>query len=480
MRRKSIVVKTFLIFVLFMFLILGISWVIQTSFLERYYVYKKTEAMKRHVSHIAASMETLSEEAIQSTIADITEKNGGRLVIMNREGDILFYSRQRSYNGKRMFVRELWEKLRREGEISYRMSGNGRSVKGPMEWIVYGKWYDNGMSIIMQNPLASIRETVAITRRFYIYIFTIALCFSILLAWIFSRMVAKPLVHLNNLVKQMGNLNFDVRYKGDRQDEIGQLGETFNFLVAKLDKTIKELKVELKKEKNLDQLRKQFIAHVSHELQTPISIIQGYAEGLKDRVVTNSEDMIFYCDIIMDEADKLSGIVKDLLDLSQLESGTFRVEIRPFRFMELMEEISEKYKWIIQEKNIHFKMVGLEKEIWVLGDKKRIDQVIANFIRNAMNHTGAGGEIKFIVENNGACLKIIVQNSGQKIPEDELKFLWNSFYKAKNKEKGVGLGLAIAKSILQLHDSHFGVRNLEDGVEFFFTLKLYSKKIEND
>jgi signal transduction histidine kinase len=252
-------------------------------------------------------------------------------------------------------------------------------------------------------------------------------------------------------------------------------------LIEKLDKTIQELKLELEKEKNLDKMRKQFIARVSHELQTPISIIHGYAEGLKDGVVTAKEDMDFYCDVIQDEINKLSSMVKELLDLSQLESGTFTVKLKPFHFTDLIEEIYGKYKPLVEEKGMKLTLIQPQEDIWVLGDENRIEQVLINFIQNAQNHGNKQGEIKLILENQGPYLKATVQNEGNKIPEEEIPYLWDSFYKVKIEEekKGTGLGLAIAKSILQQHHSQFGVKNIEDGVEFFFTLKKIGNSQKN-
>lgn len=482
MKIKSISTKTFLIFLTSILLIVGISWFIQTSFLENYYIHKKIEAMEGYVKSLENTLGTRSSEAIQLAIQDIAEKNGGRVIVMNKEGEVIFYSRQGGFNKGLMGVGEMWKWLKEQGEFSYRkMSHGGFGRGGNGEWIIYGKLTKDNIGLIIQSPLQAIKETVEITQQFYIYIFSIAILFAILLAFVFSRMVTQPLVKLNNLVKEMGDLNLHVRYKEKREDEIGQLGKTFNYLIEKLDKTIQELKLELEKEKNLDKMRKQFIARVSHELQTPISIIHGYAEGLKDGVVTAKEDMDFYCDVIQDEINKLSSMVKELLDLSQLESGTFTVKLKPFHFTDLIEEIYGKYKPLVEEKGMKLTLIQPQEDIWVLGDENRIEQVLINFIQNAQNHGNKQGEIKLILENQGPYLKATVQNEGNKIPEEEIPYLWDSFYKVKIEEekKGTGLGLAIAKSILQQHHSQFGVKNIEDGVEFFFTLKKIGNSQKN-
>ncbi|WZL73450.1 HAMP domain-containing sensor histidine kinase [Clostridiaceae bacterium 35-E11] len=474
MKIKSISTKTFLIFLASILLIVGISWFIQTNFLEKYYIDKKIEAMEEHARSLENALNTMSLEEVQLFIQDIAEKNGGRVMVMSKEGELLLYSRQGNFSKGMMGAGEIWKKLKAQGEYAYRkVSHGGFGRGGNGEWIIYGKLTKGGMGIMIQSPLQSIQETVVITQRFYVYIFSIAILFAILLAFVFSRMVTQPLVKLNKLVKQMGDLNFHIRYKEKREDEIGELGTTFNYLVEKLDKTIGALKVELEKEKNLDKMRKQFIARVSHELQTPTAIIHGYAEGLKDGVVTEKEEIDFYCDVIQDETNKLSSMVKELLDLSQLESGTFAVKLNPFDFTNLIEEIYGKYKLLAEERGRKLTLIHPPQDIWVLGDEHRIEQVLINFIQNAANHGKEQGEIKLILESQGTDLRIGVQNEGNNIPEEEIPYIWDSFYKVKNKEeqKGTGLGLAIAKSILQQHHSPFGVKNIEDGVEFFFTLK---------
>jgi signal transduction histidine kinase len=220
-------------------------------------------------------------------------------------------------------------------------------------------------------------------------------------------------------------------------------------------------------------MRKEFVYSVSHELKTPIALIRGYAEGLKININKDEENKDYYCDVIMDETIKMNKIVKQLLELSYLESGTVYLEREDFHIMELVGSFMKKNTMLIREKNIQV-LVDSEEDILVNADYDRAEQVLFNYINNAVNHVDIKRIIRIRVEKIYNKARITVFNSGSHIPADSLEKIWMSFYKvdkARTREYGgTGLGLSIVRAIQEAHRNNCGVCNVENGVEFWFEL----------
>ena len=214
----------------------------------------------------------------------------------------------------------------------------------------------------------------------------------IILSLIYANMITKPLVKLNNSAKRISEMDFSQECDVNSDDELGNLASTLNFLSRRLNSALTELQLknmkleqDIEKERKLDRMRKEFVAGVSHELRTPISIISGYAEGLKDNIA-DEDSREFYLDVIIDEAAKMNTLVSDMLDLSQLESGNFTMKPEPFNIDELIKKCINKQQQFFQQKNIKIQE-DLAKDICVNGDFLRIEQVITNFLNNAIRHT---------------------------------------------------------------------------------------------
>ena len=275
----------------------------------------------------------------------------------------------------------------------------------------------------------------------------------------------------------MAKLDFSQKYDVKTDDEIGELGKTINDLSQQLNRKIVELneaneklKADIEKEKKIDAMRKEFISSVSHELKTPIALIQGYAEGLKDNIVTEEEDKNFYCEVISDETEKMEKLVKGLLTLSQIESGSVNLENKIFNIVHLVEKIVNKYKPILKNKNINLIIEHDDKELNVKADRSKIEQVLVNFINNAINHIDENGKLKIGLKDGQEKIRVSVCNTGSHIPKEEMDRIWDSFYKIdKSRAReygGTGLGLSIVKGILELHNNAFGVLNKNEVLNF--------------
>ena len=264
----------------------------------------------------------------------------------------------------------------------------------------------------------------------------------------------------------MGNLNFTQKYRGRRKDEIGQLGETLNHISDELESTINQLQGELNKERTLEKMRQRFTAQVSHEIQTPLAVIKSYAEALEDEILETPEEELDYFITIQKEADKISGIASDLLDLSQIESGAYTLKKEKILGAEVLASVVQRLKHTYPNKNINLEN-HCDPELMVNMDRKRMEQVFYNLLNNAIKHViPEDGVIEVKSEIQLSHWVVTVYNAGNPIPEDEIDQIWEYFYKAHSDKKGTGLGLAIVKGIVLCHGGKVVVENREKGVWF--------------
>jgi signal transduction histidine kinase len=347
-----------------------------------------------------------------------------------------------------------------------------------IDFITLERTLENGDTLVIRQPLAQISESATAASQFMVFTGVLSIIAGSIWAFFFAKKFTAPILELNQLAQRMSRLDFTHKYTINKADEIGQLGDSINHLSDQLDTAITELNqknqqllADVEKERRLDKMRKDFVSSVSHELKTPLSLILGYAEGLKENVAEDEESRNYYCSIIMDEAEKMDKLVKDLLNLSQIESGFFKLSRTDFDLSALLNDIALKYQTILTEKDITL-TIHQEKSFLVNGDTLRIEQVLVNLLNNAIGHTEFAKEIRITAKDIGERIRISVYNSGLPIPVDSLEKIWTSFYKtdeARSRERGgYGLGLSIVRGIQELHGNSYGVENLCDGVEFWF------------
>lgn len=249
--------------------------------------------------------------------------------------------------------------------------------------------------------------------------------------------------------------------------------------IEQLRKNNMELERDIEEKSKIDEMRKQFISDVSHELKTPISLIQGYSEGLIENVNSDDESRKFYADVILDEANKMDQLVKKLLELMKLEYGEREFHDEKFDLVELINDIIRNSKVILEEENIKVEFKSKEP-IYVFADSFYIEQVIRNYFTNAIkNNKEVNGKkrIKISIKNtqNSDYVRVSVFNTGNNISEENLTRIWNRFYKvdkSRNRNSGgTGIGLALVKAIMNQYKTDFGVKNKKDGVEFYCEIK---------
>ncbi len=333
----------------------------------------------------------------------------------------------------------------------------------------------------LRIPMDSIENSVNISNEFILYISIVVMLISVLAVWLLSRRITEPIKELTELSKRMANLDFDARYTSGGENEIGQLGQHFNRMSETLESTISQLKTannelqsDIEKKIQIDEMRKEFLSNVSHELKTPLALIQGYAEGLLDGINDDEESRTYYCEVIVDEASKMNEMVKKLLTLNQLEFGNDAVQMERFDLSQLIHGKVQSTQILAQQKDAQLVYVG-EDDLHVWGDEFKVEEVLTNFLSNALNHVDGERRIVVKTERIGSKVRTSVCNTGRQIPEEDLEKLWIKFYKVDKARTraygGSGVGLSIVKAIMDSFHQAFGVRNLDDGVEFWFELE---------
>lgn len=351
----------------------------------------------------------------------------------------------------------------------------------------WGYFSDGKTKFLMSMPVALIHDSVAITNRFLMIVGIVSLILGSALVYIATNAITRPINRLAHISERMTKLDFAARYEGNARDEIGVLGRSMNTMSENLERTIGELKTannelrhDIDEKTKVDEMRKDFIANVSHELKTPIALIQGYAEGLTEGMAEDPDSRDYYCGVIADEAQKMNRMVKELTSLNNLEFGNDKIEFSHFDVMGLIGSIVEAQKLILSGKDAKLEVQG-PREAYVWADEFKIEEVVTNYLNNALNHLEGERRIVISVKASVSGEEIIVgvYNDGQQIPEADIPFLWDKFFKvdkARSREYGgSGIGLSIVKAIIESHGQTCGVENRPNGVFFWFTLDARDK-----
>lgn len=360
--------------------------------------------------------------------------------------------------------------------------------KNGLNFILMSAMLDNGYYLYIRTPITSIKESVKISNNFLYLIGGFAILMGAIVVMFISKKFTEPILELNNIAQKMSRLDFSHRYRiKDADDEINNLGKSINIMSDKLERTIRQLKItnielekDIEEKSKIDEMRKQFISDVSHELKTPIALIQGYSEGLLENVNSDEESRKFYAEVILDESNKMDKLVKQLLELMKLEYGKREFNNEKFDIVELIKEVVRRSQVMVDEQKINVEIQN-EEPIYVYADEFYIEQVVTNYFTNAVKHAEEINGKKSIIIKTKANIeknkvRVSVYNTGNNIDEENLNRIWKRFYKidaSRNREDGgTGIGLSIVKAIMNNYGNDYGVINKENGVEFYFDLDL--------
>ena len=303
-------------------------------------------------------------------------------------------------------------------------------------------YLSNGDLIFTRTNFSNIEESASISNRFLAISGCILAVLASILMYIFSLSIVNPLMELSEISSEMSNLNFERKYNRKRKDEIGLLGNS--------------------------------LSNLSHELKTPIALIQGYAEGLAENVNDDEESRQFYCDVIVDEALKMNNMVKKLLSLNEIEFGNSKLDLSRFDIVDLVKSVVNSVQVLTKQKEASL-VFNVIDPVYVWADEYRIEEVVTNYISNALNHVDGPKIIDISFKESDDRIRVSIFNSGKNIPEEDIDHIWDKFYKidkARTREYGgSGIGLSIVKAIMEAHNEGYGAVNHSSGVEFWFELK---------
>ncbi len=491
---QSVRVKLFLTLCVVILMLIAFLVIINRSVLESFYYYSKKNASLETFDYINETIENRHNEDFLLELEKLSLTNNFDIIIKKSQQEI--YATNKDFSGDFGEIPEVKYSVEynvfRQDDIMYSNEKvtirKIQDKKNGINFILLSGTLNNGAEILIRMPITLIKESVEISNKFLYLIALMAVVLGgIAITWITERFT-KPIEELNDIANKMAKLDFTKKYRiHDNNDEIDELGKSINTMSVKLEETIEklrrnnmELERDIEEKSKIDEMRKQFISDVSHELKTPIALIQGYSEGLIENVNSDEESRKFYADVILDEAGKMDILVKKLLELMKLEYGEREFHDAKFDVVELIHEIIRNSKVMLEEQKI--KVEFKEKEpVYVFADNFYIEQVIRNYFTNAIkNIQKVKGQKKIKIslqeQLEKETVKVAVFNSGQPISEENLNRIWNRFYKvdkSRNRNSGgTGIGLALVKAIMNQYGTDFGVQNKKDGVEFYFEVKL--------
>lgn len=489
-KYNSIRFKLFITLAISVAVIILFLIILNNIVLESFYLYTKQGALVDIYDEVNKYYNmNQSEKVITNILSNYAIKNNYDIILETQDGINLYTSNEN-------FIQTINEMnaLRNDGNknvIYINKNVNIKKIKDPSNNITYmllSGTLDNNYSLYIRMPISSIQESVKISNTFLYLIGGITLIIAAIIITFISKRFTEPIQELNEIAEKMARLDFSKKFhQKDVDDEIDDLGKNINIMSDKLEGTIQQLRnsnVELEKDieekSKIEEMRTQFISDVSHELKTPIALIQGYAEGLVENVNSDEENRQFYADVILDEANKMDKLVKQLLELMKLEYGKREFQNANFNITELIQEVIRKSKVMLEENNIDVK-IEMSDEVMVYADEFYIEQVVTNYVTNAIKHAKEIFNEKYIkvtIEKRKRKdkVRISVFNTGDNIEEENLQRIWRRFYKVDSSRNrangGIGIGLSLVKAIMNNYNNDFGVRNKDTGVEFYFDLDI--------
>lgn len=534
MGKHSIRFKITVLFAGIICILIVMLLLFNITFSEKFYMQDKREAMLNAYESIddacnQYSSGSISDTDLRNNLEQVSTSKGMSIIIVNSDwttfyvsthGDEMMLERLK----KSIFNNDIFQGMpdksesmqeqpdeNRNGDINagkktlpekiIDMSGNGASETRDIlyqsdkytvqkvydsrlldDYIELWGTLDNGNFILIRTPIQGIKDNVHISNTFITYIGIVTLIIGIIAAFVLSSYISKPIKQLSNIAERMSELDFDIKYDGKDKGEIGLLGKSMNNMSQKLEENISQLKTanlelqrDIDKKEKLEKMRTDFLSNVSHELKTPIALIQGYAEGLKEGITDDPESMDFYCSVIMDEAAKMNNMVKRLLTLNQIEFGEDELVMERFDINELVKSVVSANELRATQKNLSITYDILDTPLYVWADEYKVEEVVTNYLSNAINHCCNENIIKIKVGHiDKDNVRVSVFNTGNNIPEADIEHIWEKFYKvdkARTREYGGnGIGLSIVKAIVESMGKTCGVNNLSDGVEFWFDL----------
>lgn len=474
-----------------MIFVLFLCWLTNSAYLGRYYLWNKENAIYNAYLQFdnAADAGVLNTDEFDIIWERICSKYNINVIILDADSRTV----KCSGNDPEFLVHQLMdcffnrESIEKKQDLKIIKEENNYTVqivedpRMGTDFVEMWGVLNNGNLFLIRSPMESIQESVRISNRFLLYSGILVIVLGSLILDVMARRISRPILRLANISEKMTHLDFDAKYDGSGAAEVEILGKNINELSETLESTISELKTannelqrDIEKKEKIDEMRREFLSNVSHELKTPIALIQGYAEGLKEGINDDPESREFYCDVIMDEASKMNIMVKKLLTLNQLEAGNETVTMERFDLVMLIKNYLHSADILIRQSEAKVRLSSEEK-VYVWADEFKVEEVFMNYFTNALHHLSGDKIVDVKIAEQEETVRLSVFNTGDPVPEESLPHLWEKFYKvdkARCREYGgSGIGLSIVKAVMDSLHQRYGVINYDNGVEFWIELE---------
>ena len=472
---RSMGFKLWMYFILFSAIILMLLWLLQTVFLNSFYEEMKTDGIVKIADTI---IDNYGQDNFEATIDQFTFKNSILVFVTDLQGNIIYTSDEHGSGGPGSrkahndnappelgatsrplpqeydaFLQKLAQST--EDHISYILSQN--SFKG--KTLIYGSKLQDAI-LYISTPLDPVDSTTSILKTQLLYVTIIALLLGFIIAFFLAKKLAKPISNITSTAGQLALGNYDIQFQKGYYAEIDELAATLNHTTKELSK--------------VENLRRDLIANMSHDLRTPLTMIKAYSELIMDISGENREKREAHLKIINEETNRLSLLVNDILDLSVMQSGNEAAKLDNTNLSDTLKKVLSRFVPLSEHEGYIIK-TNIEHDLYVLADEVRLEQVFYNLIGNAVNYIGDDKLITVNLTDLGGRIRFEVKDNGCGIPEEELSFIWDRYYKSKNHKRsvvGTGLGLSIVKNILEMHSARYGVQSSVGlGSLFWFEMK---------
>ena len=475
---KSIRFRSFLYFFLLVVLALLVLWLFQLLFFKATYrSMKKQEVAKLGVKVTDKFENKVSDREYREYLDRVAYQNGVSILIFNFVGEsgcpaedctlkVKFVSGQFTSEDEgwgenfplinpAQFIsgwNEYYDLIAKSDKISYEKSEKQGN------YYIYGAKLDENSYLYLAASTVAKDGTVLILRDQLILATVLCLLLSLLASFFISRQITKPISRMSRAARKLGEGDYGVRFNGSGYNEIEDLADTLNYATEEIGKT--------------EQLRRDFLANVSHDLRTPLTMVKAYAEMIRDISGSDECKRKRHSQVIVDEADRLTLLVNDILNLSKLESGTEQLAFEEVDIAALSKIVVERFDVYATRDGYKFE-IDTDGDCKAYCDPKRLEQVLYNLVGNAVNYSGESKRIKVTV-TGGEKVRVSVRDFGEGIAEEDIPGVWERYYRASQNKRGIvgsGLGLSIVKNILDAHGVEYGVSSkLGEGTEFWFYL----------
>ena len=457
-KKTSIQAKTLIYLLTFNIVIIVLLWICQISIFDFYYEKEQINNM----DSIVSSLKNASAEEIGTLLQDVAYQNEVCIAITSDTGIIATYNANMNgcpLSSSNTQARELMlQFIDSESSFkSYQFVNDAKHVSA----LMYGLKTNSNYMFIYSN-LEDISEFTLIIKRQLMYVCILGIFIAVIISIFLSSKITDPITEITKKARKLGSGNSDVEFKESGIKEIDELAETLSQAQKEMAKT--------------DELRRDLMAHVSHDLKTPLTMIKAYAEMIRDISYKDHDKMNEHLGIIVDETDRLTVLVNDILDLSKMQFNADVLKLEKFDLVSEINSIVKKYQ-IIKETEKYTINVEEPETAMIKADKKKINQVIYNLVNNAINYTGDDKKVTIRVTKHKKYYLVEIIDTGKGIKEEEIPYIWDKYYKNdKNHKRNVvstGLGLSIVKQILELHNYEYGVKSvLKKGTTFYFKIKI--------